>query len=262
MPAGLCKHPHYQRQRNGSIEHNRTSIKIGNSHEKCTMKNNTLLLIASVLFCLACNHTQPLYTKYRTKGNHFIVETYKGSKLYSTQSFDKDSIPDGPGITYFPNGKIEKWKWFDINQMIGTSDSIATFFHDNRELSLSKLKKNDQYPVCMAYYDSTGKFDTLVGYPLVERRYNNGIMAIGIAYPPSVYAKIILTDSEFAKVTKQYLYEPEPADALCWVPLTDLKYQKGHIYYLEYMLVDKSDHFYMSTGVQLFNDKLDKAANK
>ena len=210
------------------------------------------------VFFISCNNHKQDEEIYSVKNKHIVKSLYRHGHLYSVQSFTKDTIPDGAEIIYYENGKMQKWKWYDIDYQADKVDSVVTLSENRKEFqTIQTGKEHYWYPACIAYYDSFGKFDTLVGKVFIKTKHIDKIFCIGIASPPRVLAKIILTDSEYHNKPKQYLYEPSPVDTICWVQLPDFHYKAGHDFFLDDLIIDSANHYYMTTGIQILNDKID-----
>ena len=151
-------------------------------------------------------------TKFTYVGRFLVKETYdRTGKIEAKQYFDKDTIPDGAAIEYYPNGKVESWIWYIHND-----------------------------PYCGVFFNEQGDFDTLKGNPFLDVICCNGNNDpdIKLINPPQVAFRLLFKDIYKKKVIKKIMYEPLLTDTVSWVPLDEYKYQEGHNYKIYFYVVD------------------------
>jgi len=176
---------------------------------------------------------QPLIF-YRS-GRYFINEVRDSvGRLIMKQRYNQDTVADGAAITYYSNGKIKNWKWYN----------------------------NNNIPDCGLYYDTTGKFYGFRGDPFIKgiRHLKDSSFEIEMVNPPNVQYTTTLEEFYKNKPLSCFCYDPAITDSCSWICIgahNDYKYKKGHIYILSFYVID-SNYKILSgaeTAMEIFPDR-------
>jgi len=119
-----------------------------------------IVLLILVLSCDNEHHQKNSFVRIYNIGSFLIKETYDSLQhLKIKQFFNKDTVPNGALITFYPNGKIYTWKWY---------------FDD------------DKNPRCKIIYDSNGHFSKMEGYVIIDSQYIRQNIDLALALPPGL----------------------------------------------------------------------------
>lgn len=181
-----------------------------------------LFPLAMLICFLNCKNSSPKkkdapVIKFFKEGRFLIKETFDSSgSILIKQYFNKDTVPDGAMIEYYPNSTIATWRWF-----------------------LPKQKN----PNCGIFYNENGTFDTLKGRVFLDlgedKDHNPVIIFIN---PPQLKIRIGYKDVFKNKILKEKNYDPILTDSTGSVALDEYKYAKGHDYILYFYVVNTIDN--------------------
>jgi len=174
--------------------------------------NNWFKILIILIIFLSCknNEKKKVYeSKIYRKGVYLIKEDYyENGVLRFKKHFTLDTVPMGSEITYYPNSKIAKWKWFG---------------------------ENHKYAYIGVYYDSNGFYNSFKGTPFIQAGKSiNGETFVELVNPPNVNYLLGYRDFFNDKVVYQQAYEPGLTDTTSWVTLNNYKYDSTHKYFLYY----------------------------
>ena len=184
------------------------------------MKKHTWFLgigLFSLLF-YSCNNKNKQYIKYeinkKNNKNYIIKYLYNFyGNIIEKQYFNKDTVPDGPKIRYYPNGIISSWIWFRAN-------------HKN--------------PACGIFYDRKGVFDTMKGSPFLDGGWteSNGETYVKLINPPQLGYIIEFEDFYENKLVEKRFYGAVVTDSTNYIMLKKYNYNKNHKYYIVFCVAD------------------------
>ena len=171
--------------------------------------------------------------KYSLHGRFIIKESFDSSgKITGRQYFNKDTIPNGAEIYYYPNGKIKHWKWF----------------------------QNNKTPSCGVYYDTDGVFFAFRGNPFIDLgNETDTSVYVTLVNPPNIKFIIVYEDTYKSKVMKSLMFEPTLTDSTSWIVIdrnsNEFLYQKEHKYELIFYVIDENSKVLSGaeTALQLFD---------
>lgn len=185
-----------------------------------------------MLICfLNCKNSSPKKndtsaTKYSKEGRFLIKETCDSSgRIIAKQYFNKDTVPDGALIEYYPNGLIATWQWY-----------IA----------------NHNTPYTKIHYNVNGIFDSLIGNSFLNvvccNDFNKTV--VELINPPQTGIRLLYKDIYKGKVVYSDIYKPFLTDTVSWVVLGKYQYNKEHKYKIYFYIVDtlKRTLFYQDSS--------------
>ncbi len=157
--------------------------------------------------------------KYYIDGENLIKEAYNTNNCaLSKQFFNTDTVPDGASIEYYDNYNISKWKWFTL---------------DNK------------YPICCAYYNDYGQFDSFKGRTFIEcirKDKNRNSYYIKMAKIPNVRSVIILEDSSNSS-SKKLKYDQIVKGLFNWIIIGEWgEIKREHTYIAYCYIIDSTKH--------------------
>ena len=180
------------------------------------MKKVLLLLCVCSIPFAACHSKKEKAlgssVKYSRHGRFLIKETFDSNgKLLVKQSFNKDTVPDGAMMEYYPNGIIATWRWFIYSE------------------------KN---PRCGVFFKENGSFDTLKGVPFLVAQNPENSPGVEFINPPQIKFQAGYKETFKNQIIYQTIYNPTLTDSISFIPLNEYKYAKGHKYEVYFYIVD------------------------
>jgi hypothetical protein len=178
-----------------------------------------IIVLLALFTALSCANNRQDKTVYRNQNQYLIEDVYNNfGQLKYSKSYNKDTIPNGAEIFYYPNGKIEKWAWY--NALIGE-------------------ESRKKYAFIFFYFNENGDLDSTNGTPFIRPIITkSGYVAIEMVNPPNV--KYIFGYKDFIgdKVVFKQAYEPAVTDSTSWVTLEKHKFEQGHTYKVYYYILN------------------------
>ena len=180
---------------------------------------NMLPILLPVIFTIiiSCNDTTKhshFTDKFTSNRNGLIKETFDSSGNISTRRyFTNDTVPNGPFITYYSNGQINSWTWYQ------------------------KYQKN---PYCGAFYNIDKSLKKFKGNGILDSIYGAKYFDLGLVCPPNLKCFIKINDVYNNKIIDKYYVLPTVfSDTLNWVTV-DLGFKKGHTYKAFFGVIDSN----------------------
>jgi hypothetical protein len=144
--------------------------------------------------------------------NALVKKTYsKTGAIIKVQLFTKDTVPSGAEIDFYNNGVIKHWKYYTDQSRL---------------------------PRCVVYYDSLGKFDTLIGMPFIDSyRGEDGVIYVKTINPPATKSVLLLDIYKDGKKIDNVAYSPISTDSMGLTAIGQhnevnfRKDAKGFVYY-------------------------------
>ena len=201
------------------------------------------LLASSFMFLVFtnCKENNNVFSDnpiYYHAGTFLVKEThYTSGKIKTKQYFNRDTVHNGPLITYYLNGKILSWK---------------CYFY------------NDSLPKCKFTFDSTGKFVELKGFVITDSVYGKKNIGLVIMHPPGLKMGIrVVSKYSNGQTHHDTFWDPDISENTIDAnnDTTDNmtvfcidKYIKGHVYKAYVYLNDSvNKQFNCLDSIQLIN---------
>ena len=175
-----------------------------------------ILHVFIILFLCSCNLSTGISNSkiliYK-KDRFLIKDTYSNmGELRQRQYFNNDTLPDGPAIDYFPDGKIGIWRWY---------------------------KYKEAKPHCIVFYNKNGIFDSLKGNPFLRAKYvSDTIFYLQCVKPPQLTYIIKINDTYKGELLNSKAFEPFETDTINWVAISHNLFEKYHAYNIDFCIID------------------------